>query len=643
MGTPVQAGMRIPQTRKIMGAAGWLAGLTLIAVPTLGWAQETAPPPSKKATPQNPGRITKPKTTPATAAPSFGECENIVTEEDLRREIADGARASMRAAAKEVDYTELVNDSWQAIRFDPKFARIVDAQIAILRQDRAYLERLLDGNIPSRAEEMAKKTADAVFSSPEFKALQTELQDEIGRRMEPLVADADIAAQSRAADCVRVFLGRRYASTVSAVFSAEARDAELKPNINVGSAGTTAAFSLAGIVAGMLTIVFRRLVRRIVAAVVRRLAGAIAARLAAWASVVLGAALLVYELVAGADGVFPVIRDELTSPKTKTVIQKSLVEELDKIAPEQLDGRAEEIASTMIIRWREFRANHRAVLDLAEREPKFRKFVEEQPPDAFERLSVVVGAIKSVPPGGDAAVLEALELGVLDKAIRLPNVVRLSETWTPLGVSVVDLVAWRDRTGDRFDAALAARLPLHMKSDALSARALNRILGLDDPRAAERLARMSEPSLSEALALDDAQLLDLATRFDGRQLSGLFNALRPAESADVRTNLLKTVLEKPGLISRLDRAGDAVAASNKPSVALDILLSRASAWDPNALFSHFSSVAGGDVVPTVLFYRYGWGLLIALCIPLLIAFWLLRQIAMLFGLIGRVTKVGRRR
>ena len=580
-----------------------------------------------------------PKSSPAgrpgrvIAPPSFGECEKIVNEEELRTQVASGARATMRSAAGKVDYRAIVEGSWDEVRFDPKFARIVDAQIAVLRQDRPYLERLLDGNIPSRAEEMAKKTADAVFGSEEFQALQTELQDEIGRRMEPLVAGADLEARTRATECIRVFLGQRYASTISAAFSHEARTKTIKPEFEVSGAGTVAAFSLAGIVTGILTIVFRRLVRRMVSAVVRRLAGAIAARLAAWASIVLGAALLVYELVVGADGVFPVIRDELTSPQTKQVIQASLVEELSNVAPDQLDTRADDIASEMIVRWRAFRESHRAVLELAAQEPRFRRFVEEQPPENFERLSVIVRSIKAIPPGGDAAVLDALDRGLLSRALKLKAIVRLTETWTPLGVSIIDLVAWSDRTKERFEAALAAKLPLHVKPDELSERALDRLLTLNDARAAERICGMGEPARSEALELDTKQLLDLTTLFESRQLTGLFDAIRPAGTADARASLIETVLEKPGLISRLDQAGPAVAASDKPSVALDILLSRSAKFDPNAFLAHANEVIEGNVAPMILIYRYGWGLAVAAGVVVLLVLWFLSRILRLLGFI----------
>ena len=564
------------------------------------------------------------------AAPSFGECERIVNEDELRNQVASSARGAMRTAVTDVDFPAIVSESWRAVRFDQKFERIVDAEIAVLRQDRAYLERLLDGNIPSRAEEMAQKTADAVFSSPEFEALQKELQDDIGKRMEPLVAGADLSAQSRAAECIKVFLGERYAQTISTAFSAEARATRFDPEFKVEGAGTAAAFSLAGIVAGMLTIVFRRLVQRIVAASVRRLAGAIAARLIAWASVVLGAAILIYELVAGADGVFPIIKDELTSVQTKQTIQRSLVEELTSVAPEQLDTRADDIASSMIVQWRRFKDSHRAVLELAAENERFRKFVEEQPPKNFERLSVVVAAIKEAPPGGDQAVLDALDRGLLARALQLPKVLKLAETWTPLGVSIIDLVAWRDRTGDRFDAALAARLPLHVKPDALSDGALGTLLQLGDARAAGRIASMSEPARSEALELDRDQLLKLTTRFEGKQMAGLLDAIRPAGSAEARARLLKTVVDKPGLVSRLDQAGDGIAASRKPDKALEILLSDASLWDPNAFMGHLTAVYEGQVVPMIMVYRYGWGLVFVAAIPFFLAAWVLRQVAGIF-------------
>lgn len=565
-------------------------------------------------------------------APSFSECEHIASDRALRAQIAQGARATLRAAAESIDYRELVEASWESVRFDLKFARIVDAQIAILRRDRMYLERLLDGNIPSRAEEMAKRTTGAVFDSPEFRALQEELQEDLGGRMEPLVAAADLQAHTRATECIRVFLGQRYASSVSEAFGTEARAARLQLEALESGAGTSAAFSLAAVLAGMLTVVFRRLVRRTVAAIVRRLAGALAARLAAWASVVLGAALLAYELVAGADGVFPLVREELTGHETKLLVQNALIDELSKVAPGQLDARADEIAGRLIDRWRRFQADHRAVLDLAERDAAFKRFVEAHPPEDFERLSAVVKAVKAAPPGGDEVVLDLLRRGLLARALALPSAGEAVETWMPRGVSLEDLIAWYDRTAERFEVALANRLPAHVEPHALSDAALDRLLSFQNPRTAARIAAMTERSRAELLELDTDQLLALTAQFDDRQLSRIFDALRPIASPTDRAAYLRTLQDEPFVLERLEMGSEAVAASRDPSHALRILLKGSHPLPPVA---DLAAVYEGRVAPMVLVHRYGWGLALTFGLPLLFVLWLAHWVGRLTGLLRR--------
>ena len=567
--------------------------------------------------------------------PAFRECERAVDEESLRAEIAKGARGAMRAAAQSVDYQDLVESSWLAIRFDAKFARIIDAKIAVLREDRAYLERLLDGNIPSRAGEMAIRSTEAVFQSPEFEALQLELQSEIGARLEPLVVGTEVEMRSRAADCVGIFLGERYAATVGEAFSADTREAIINPNVDIVGAETSAAFSLAGVLAGMLAIVFRRIIRRIIQATIRRLAGAIAGRLLAMASIVLGVVILVYELVAGADGVFPIIRDALLSRETKVEIQTALADEIGRVAPEALDKRADLIADQMIGFWRRFKSRHRSVLELADQSQHFKRFIEDQPPSGFEPLSIVVEALKSQPPGGEQAVLDALDRGILNRAMQIPQIGRLIERFGPAGVTVEALVAWSRRAGLRFADVVAADLPLLIKPETLSHADLGRILALADPQTAKRLVVMPQPALGEALALPEKQLLALTARFQGDELTGLFDSLRPATTAQARSIYVRRILDNPSMIKHLKFASGAVAASAEPALALEILLSTTANWNPLAVLDHVQAVANARVAPMVMVHRYGWGLVITIGIPLLIGLWFVRLVLRLLGISGR--------
>lgn len=568
---------------------------------------------------------------PPGGAPSFGECESAVDEATLRQEVFDGARTVMRRAALEVDYAEIVERSWLAARFDQKFERIVDAKIEVLRADRAYFERLLDGNVPSRAEAVAQQTADLVFGSPEFEALSQDLQAEIGKRLQPILADADLDVTSRASDCIQTFLGARYAATVQQAFAADAEALKPTGRIEAGDVGVSAAFNLAGVIAAMLTVVFRRLVRRIVRAIVRRLAGAIAARMAAWVSVIAGAAVLVYELIAGSDGVFPIIRDEMLSVETKQTIQQGLIEELAAAGPEELDKRAQEIAALMFGRWRDFKQNHHAVLTLAERDPRFKAFLEDQPPQRFEALSVVVRRLKET--DGDAAVIAAVDHGLLAEALRIETIALDLERWAPRGLTIEDLVAWKRAAGERYADALAARLPEVIGPGDLTPEALEQVLALG-PTSARTVAAMAPATRAAALAQPASLLETLSARHNASELDNLFRALGAVPDAARRELYVARAASDPSVSTMLARSGvaDSVASSRRPDTAVELLTTRTGAWDPFTMVRHARLVADGEVSPMTLAYRFGWGLAIGLGLPLLLGIGLLRSTLGMLGL-----------
>lgn len=565
-------------------------------------------------------------------APSFGECEAAVDDAALRNRVFDGARETMRRAALDVNYRDIVLKSWIAARFDQKFERIVDAKIAILRKDRPYLERLLDGNIPSRAEEMAERTANLVFDSPEFEALSQDLQREIGDRLEPLIANADLAAQDRAAECVQLYLGARYAGAVREAFAGDIGDLTLRTGVDSGDVGVSVAFSLAGVLAAMLTVVFRRLVRRIVRVVVRRLAGAIATRLAAWAAPIVGALVLVYELIAGADGVFPVIREELLSNETKALIQNGVIEELAAASPDELEKRAGEIAGRMFERWRDFKENHRAVLALAEAEPEFMAFLQDQPPERFEALSLAAKALRG-PNGDDSAVMAALRSGALGEALSIPSIADDLETWGPRGVSLDDLVAWRRNAGGRYQRALAAGLPGVLTPDELSEDEIAVLLEIGGRQAARRVAEMPPETRALALASPAESLRPLALTLETGQLTNLFETLRPIANDERRLAYLERAAIDPSVAATLAKNGAprAVADSRSPEVALAVMTEDSWRWSPIALTRHAELVADGEIAPRVLVQRYGWGLAILGGGTLIVGISVLR---MLLGLVG---------
>lgn len=627
------------RSQATVGCSGWrpraIVAAALCALGALGCGGDVA---VAQSSAQPPGLGSDVGTLGA-GAPSFGECEAAVDEAALRREVYEGSREAMRRAALEVDYASVVADAWGETSFDRRFAVIVDDKIAILRRDRAYLERLLDGNIPSRAEEMAEKTAELVFYSEEFEALQGDLQNAIGARLEPIVASADLKAQTAAARCIRTFLGARYAASVREAFSDDLDATGGAVAIDSSGVETNAALSMAGVVAAMLTVVFRRLVQRVVRSIVRRLAGALAARLAAWASVILGAALLVYELIAGADGVFPILRDELTSPQTRAEIQNGLVEELAATGPERLDERAGAIAGFMFERWRSFKANHRAALELAEREPRFAAFMADQPPERFEALSVAVKALSAeaaaAERSGDAEVVGALDSGVLGEAVALPNAAQRIEEAAVQGLSLSDLVSWARLAGARFAQAVDWRLPSVLDPASVTRAEVARLLDLGAQGPALSVARLSPEARAEALTLPADQLRLMAQIFEGEALSGVFAAIRVLPEAGLRRRYYERALADPSRGRGLVNAQGAVRGSRNPRAALDLILDDAPLWSPFALQRHVETALDGEVSPLTLTHRYGWGLTVALGLPLLLLIGVIRWFAGFFGFFRR--------
>lgn len=553
---------------------------------------------------------------------SFASCEAAEDDAALQAELARRARESMGVAAASVDYRALVLESWRDIGFDAKFERLVDAKIAEMRTDRSYLERLLDGNIPSRAQDMATRTAALVFESAEFDALQRELGDAIGARLEPVVARADADLRTAAARCVQSYLDQRYATLVSGAFASEVGDASFELGADVDAA-TSATLNLAGVLAAIMIVVFRRVARRVVASIVRRLAGAIAARLAAWVSVVLGAAFLVYELVAGADGVFPVIRKELLSEETRVEIQDGVVASLSEVGPEELERRAQSIAVSIFARWRAFKDAHRAMLDLADEEPRFRRFLEDQPRDRFDDLTAVVADLLAT--GGSPSVMSALDRGVLARAMRTPGIGRHLEAWSPRGVGLEALLAWADLAGPDFERALQIGLPGLAAPESFTADSLAHAMALDDRRATRLAALLDAAARRDYLALPRSTALSLSARLEPAAAGRLLALARLARTDTARRDLIERGVETPALASALRDADIAIARSSaSPWRAAEILLDPSPAWNPMTLTTHVSAIASGEVSPFLLWSRYGWWSALLYGPPALLAFWALR-------------------
>ncbi|MCI4663385.1 MAG: hypothetical protein MRY74_01565 [Neomegalonema sp.] len=574
----------------------------------------------------------------AQTTPSFADCAAIVDEAALRRDVAAGAKAAMQKAAAKLDYAQIVAKSWGSARFDKRFERIVEGKIKILRAETTYIGRLGDSNVPAYARKMAERVANLVFKSPEFAALQESLMAEIRKNLELSVGKAEATVSGAAASCVRLYLAARYAEIVGVAFADElAGAADAKILVKDKSVGGSAAIGLALILTGVLGIVFRRAIDRIIASLVKRLAGRIAARLTSGLSFITGVVVLSYELIAGADGVFPEIQETLLSEATRVEIQRSVTDELQKVSGDALDKRAASVADALIGRWEAFKRNHAEVLRIAEREPDFAKYLRTQSPQHFEKLSNLVALISAEKPGGDAAVMAALRSGVLARAMNIPKLDTQAEKRAQTGVKVSDLIAWADLAGANYPKALAYGLPSAASRTGLDGKTVEKLLALDTPAQARKIAVLKPELRSLALSLDLDILRPLARDFSTDGVLALLTVAKTTADPSARRLLMERALENPASARILadPAAAQIISNSRSPASALSVLTDAASTWNPFAFFDHVSLVAAGDVSPLALAHRYGWFGAVIIGVPLILTLGLLRSLT-------RAT-IGRRR
>lgn len=566
----------------------------------------------------------------ASGAPSFEECEAAVDEDALRLQTIAGAQAAIETSIASVNYASIVDDAWDGAFFDRRFERIVDDKIEEIRSDRSLFERLADANLPSFAEEIAERTARAVFGSAEFEALQEILMAEIARRLEPKFQIADGEANDTATQCVQVYLGARYASVVQTALADELAS-RADADVEVALSTSDATISLAGILGGLLVVAFRRVVRRVVQSMAQRLVGVIAARIASWGTIVIGAAVLTYELISGADGIFPAIREEMLSRETKLEIQQTIVDELETVGVEALTGRAEAIGGEIVDRWRAFRDNHRRVLELAEREPAVASYLGQLRPQDFEKFSALVAVLHE--EGGDPAVLTALESGLLPRAMRVPMIDDQARTLAPQGVTLEALTRWADLAGGDYQRVLALRLPTVIAPDAIDRAGVRKLLELDTPERALKIAGLASDARDELLQLRPDDLRVMAREFGGDELEAVLGAVRAASGVAARQRFLQQVVAAPEQARALTDPDVAsiVSDSRSPDAALDVLLDPASRWDVFALVGHVDAVASGDVAPMALVHRYGWLSALFFGVPLFILLGLLRSVGRVFA------------
>ena len=159
----------------------------------------------------------------------------------------------------------------------------------------------------------------------------------------------------------------------------------------------------------------RRQLANMATRVGQRVVGSVLARLVSVVAGGVGLVLIAKDIWDLRNGVLPIIATEMKSKENKDKVQ----EELAKTFAEQISGHIQEIgaatADRVIEIWRDFRSAHAEALGLAERNPKFKAFIDSLTPAALPRLDEVVALLLA--GEGEAGILRRLDDGTLSTAI----------------------------------------------------------------------------------------------------------------------------------------------------------------------------------------------------------------------------------
>ena len=554
-------------------------------------------------------------------------------ENGFRAAIEQLTRRGLETGLAKVDYKALVADEWRRGNIDDIIDREVDRAIGEVREESSWFKLWSTLGSREKAQELATTAAERVYRSDPMKkaieALATGLGKEIGKRIE--LATIDTAGP--ATQCMQAFLGRRYGTTVARIVADGAGKEYAVDPIKGGaqvSTGQVLAEGSEGI-AGTVVLVVRRQLANMAARIGQRIVGSILSRLVSVVASGIGLVLIAKDIWDFRHGVLPIVATEMKSKETKDKVR----EELAKSIAEQINDSVKEIsdktAERVVEIWLEFRRAHAKVVELADRQESFKRFLETVKADDMPRLDEIVALVLA--GEGEPGVLKRLDDGTLHRAVTggLPSgsleIAREAR-------SLETALQWSAVAGDKLPKVVEYEVHRRAKAADFTKASLQRLLGLDDRLAVTRLASLTPAARTPLFELETAELKSLARVLDETQLDSLSRYLTSLDKASAQ-RVLRVVAQTPGRMAELGkpRVRDAILASSDQAAAVGMMLQASSLPDPNQMLEHVNLVLNGRVSPLLLWEKHPASLVASAILALAL---LLMMKRLLFGTRPRI-------
>lgn len=563
----------------------------------------------------------------ATAAPLMTRAEyeacQARDEPAFRSAIEAVTRKGLEASLVGFDYKVVLGEEWRRGNVDDLIDRQVDLAVGQVREESSWMQLLQSLASAGKAQELATTIAERVYRSEAMKKAIEEMASgvgrEIGKRIE--AAAADTAAP--AVECMQAFLGRRYGATVAGTVSADAgRQLSVDP-AKLGAQVSTGQVLLEGSegIAGAVILVVRRQLSSITTRVGQRIVGSVLGRLVSVVAGGVGLVLVAKDIWDFRHGVLPIVAEEMKSKATKDKVRDELAGMLSEHVRDGIKDISAATANRVVEIWTEFRRAHAKVLELAERNDGFKRFLDQIKGADMPRLDEIIGLILA--SEGEAGVLKRLEDGTLHRAVTaLPGeALEIARESRSLEVAF----KWWAIAGDNLTKVVAFEVYRRADPQSFTKASLNRLLGLQDRVIITRLASLQPAARDILFELDAGELRTLARSLDESELDSLSRYLSVLSTAPAQ-RLLRAVVQSPSRMAELAKPAvrDAVIASPDQLAAVGMMLQTSTVPNPGVVFEHAQLVLDGRIAPRLLWEKHAVAMVIAAVLSSLFALLLWR-------------------
>ncbi len=490
----------------------------------------------------------------------LGACADL-NEEDLRGELNVIAQQIFAADENGIDLEVMVDEAWRELGMDRLIDRQVDAAIARVRRDEETLDKFLSGWSPDKAEELTYLVAAAVFDSEEFRQAIDKLSARVAARIEARISA--LAAESVAVNllCLRQFIDRHYAEAVVVAFATDisqsASDADLVTANDLENGIMSVIDLHKTALGGVGVIIAVQIARRIAVRIARdlseRVAGRISLRilgrvgtevipLVGW---IVGAGLIIYDVIDSLDGALPQIQKSLKEEEVKAAIREEIVASAEPELRQAMPLLAREIANDLYGEWLDFKRKHRQILALAEENPAFEAILS-QADDLGQVAELVDVALASV---GRKALEQAIDDGSFAAVLALPSAGAVILAGSG---SFQTTLAWGELAGPDLDRVVESELYRYQDPSALNRALLGELLDIDDPAVIAKLGGLDQPSIATLLDVSTASLNELAYSLTPYELAQLATTLDGMDQAG-RNQLVTIIVADPEVVAMLTR------------------------------------------------------------------------------------------